>query len=276
MVQFNGEEASPNKNVRPTTKPQSTDPLANYQTGNAYNSMAGAAAEAAAGRSTTAPEEQPYNVTIWSGGARTPGAVAGANAWQSRTATINPEYSRDEQIAAFWDDPNFLSADERAYVTNAAKQVYGNSFQPFYVPGFWMDAFKSAERAGVDVFEIIQQQLKDSRVDGGGNESAGGGGGTLVSYDFTAPDVARTIVDTSLKNYLGRAATADEIAQFTAALKAEEQANPTVVSRSGSTQTQTGGVDAQIFARDWAAKQEGAAEYQVASRYLDLFLGALG
>lgn len=246
-----------------------------YKTGDVFEALTSAVAAAITGRSTTA-NAQPYQVTVWGAGERTPGAVAGINAWHGRTATIDPDLSRDEQIAAFWNDPDFLTQQERDFVTNAAKQVYGNSFQSFYVPGFWMDAFKSAERTGADVFEIIQQQIRDASAGGAGSGGGGGGGGTLVSYDFTAPDVARTIVDASLKNYLGRAATQDEIAQFTAALKAEEQAKPTVVTQSGGSRTQTGGVDAQVFARDWAAKQEGAAEYQVASRYLDLFLGALG
>jgi hypothetical protein len=83
------------------------------------------------------------------------------------------------------------------------------------------------------------------------------------------------LIDTSLKAYLGRAATEDEISKFAAALRAEEQANPTVVTSSGGVQTRTGGMDAQLFARDYAAQQEGYAEYQVATKYLDLFLGAL-
>ena len=70
---------------------------------------------------------------------------------------------------------------------------------------------------------------------------------------------------------------------FLKALNVQEKANPTTtvtkgnVSGRNTTQTQntTGGFDRNDFTERFAKSQEGYAEYQTATTYLDAFIGAL-
>lgn len=194
--------------------------------------------------------------------------------------TPDPSIGFDAQAEAYWTNPNFLPENVRDFVNRAADANYGYSTTPQQRAAFWRYVFGQAATNNVSVYDVIRQV--NAGASGGADETTGSGGGggggpsTLTSYDFTSPRAARDILDASLKVYLGRAATPDEVRAFTASLRAEEQANPTVSTLSGGTRTATGGVDAQSFARDYAMQQEGAAEYQAATRYLDLFLEALG
>jgi len=199
----------------------------------------------------------------------------------SKTYLTDPDYSQDDQALALWDKPGYLTDDERNYVKMAALSYYGKTAEqvdPSWYSSFWLRAFTSAASSGADVFSIMGNLAKDGQ-DGSGTSGSGsvsGGASTVSTYDFTQPEIARKLVDTSLKGYLGRSATEEEVKQFTTALRAEEQGNPTVVTQTGSTNTRSGGVNAELFAEDYALQQEGAAEYQAATKYLDLFMGALG
>jgi hypothetical protein len=220
----------------------------------------------------TTGEPAPRTVTIWSDSRPVdPNAAVGFIPMKPRQLTYDTSKPYEDQIKAFWDDPTLLSQQERDYVKNASIAIYGYDPGPQGYRGTWVSAFKSADYSGQNIFSVLGQLASEAK----GEDGPGGGGGTTTAYDFTDPRTARALIDTSLKAYLGRAATEDEISKFAAALRAEEQANPTVVTSSGGVQTRTGGMDAQLFARDYAAQQEGYAEYQVATKYLDLFLGAL-
>ena len=123
--------------------------------------------------------------------------------------------------------------------------------------------------------------------------SAGSAGGryrgpvTTISkqtdINLSNPDTARGLIDSALASELGRKPTKFEYANFSKALKIHEEMNPstaTQITKSsgpGSTVTQTskstrgGGTSPQQFAQEYAAGQEGAAEYKVATKYLDAF-----
>lgn len=128
---------------------------------------------------------------------------------------------------------------------------------------------------------------------GGGSGGGGGGsaGGTststsqTTSVNLTDPDTARGLVDAALSQYIGRKATTQEQQAFYAALTAHAQANPQTDQRSTTTTSDAagnsnsttsskggGGFNAQQFAEEFAAGQEGAAEYQAATTFLDSFI----
>jgi hypothetical protein len=113
---------------------------------------------------------------------------------------------------------------------------------------------------------------------------------TAVSkqVDLTDPDTARGVLDNALETYLGRKSGPQDQAAFLAALQQHERANPEISrttqvtspgQTSGGNTTQTsltkGGSDATQYAEDYARGQEGAAEFQAASTYLDEFMKAL-
>lgn len=125
----------------------------------------------------------------------------------------------------------------------------------------------------------------------GGGGGGGGGPTTTISkqtdVNLSNPDTARGLIDSALASELGRKPTDFEYANFSKALRAHEEMNPstatqiTTSSGPGSTVSQTskstrgGGVSAQQFAQEYAAGQEGAAEYKVATKYLDAFEKAI-
>ena len=122
---------------------------------------------------------------------------------------------------------------------------------------------------------------------GGANGAGGGGGGPTASrtetVDFTDPMSAKTIVNQTLSSYLGRTATDQEYNAFASALRAAEEANPTITesqsSISGGVARQTtqreGGMNAQSFADAWARGQEGSAEYNAATNLMKAFEEAI-
>ena len=111
---------------------------------------------------------------------------------------------------------------------------------------------------------------------GGGGGSGGGYSGPVSQTRLTDPLTAKTMLDNSLKSYLGRAATKQEESAFLKALKSYEMENPTVVTPQGpGGSITTGGTQPTAFAEQFAQSQEGAAEYQAATTYFDSFLSAL-
>ena len=123
-----------------------------------------------------------------------------------------------------------------------------------------------------------------------GSASATGGGTTRArtqareeTINFTDPGTARTLVDQTLENYLGRTATDTEYRAFSQALRAVEENMPVVVEQEtkrggGMTRTQTmreGGMNAQSFADAWSRGQEGSAEYTAATSLMDAFTEAI-
>jgi hypothetical protein len=121
---------------------------------------------------------------------------------------------------------------------------------------------------------------------GGGGGGGGGGGSSAfqnVAYSITNPETAESLVNATLRQYLGREAKPKEQVAFRKALNAFERQNPSVTQgmttagggMSRTTQTSSGGVDQAQFAEDWAQSQEGAGEFQAATQLLDSFMSAL-
>lgn len=128
--------------------------------------------------------------------------------------------------------------------------------------------------------------LRDFYIGGGDavgldrEKKSGGAGaytGPVTQTRLTDPTTAESLLDTSLKNYLGRAATKKEKSEFVRALNKYEAENPTVTTPMGpGGSVTTGGAQPTVFAEQFAQAQEGAAEYGAATTYFDAFLGALG
>lgn len=102
---------------------------------------------------------------------------------------------------------------------------------------------------------------------------------------LTSASQAHRILNAALQGYLGREATTAETEKFLRALNVQERANPTVTTTvqdmndKGSFQTisstSNGQFDQADFTERFAKSQEGYAEYQAATTYLDAFIGAL-
>jgi hypothetical protein len=117
--------------------------------------------------------------------------------------------------------------------------------------------------------------------------SSGNGGGPFHTVNRTVSlsdeGTANQIINNPLTRYLGRTATDVEQKMFLKALNIQEKQNPTVTSTSGTTSgrntnestTTTGGFNRDDFAERFAKSQEGYAEYQTATTYLDAFMNAL-
>jgi hypothetical protein len=176
-------------------------------------------------------------------------------------------------------------------------------------PGLFTDtvdqsAYQSTQGLRVTPQQIMRQQaLQFGLIDEAGMMNVdrvkalaaggGGGGGGGAKYGTTTdrstvvpdtdPDTAKTLVNQALSTYLGKEASPEQLQRFIANLQQHESANPSVTSRttttspggSVSSQKSTGGINAQQYAADWARAQEGSAEYQAATTYMDAFMKAV-
>ena len=168
---------------------------------------------------------------------------------------------------------------QTAYNAYAVQQSTGLLIDPL---NYW-DYYRQSGGYGMDV---------QNRAAAGG--AGGGGGGPVTStsitksVDLSNPTSARGLVDSALRQYLGRRASSEEYAAFRQALNAAERKSPNVTkavsttSRTGggsATSAQTmsrGGIDRGRFAEEWALKQEGSAEYAAATTVFDTFMKMLG
>jgi hypothetical protein len=112
---------------------------------------------------------------------------------------------------------------------------------------------------------------------------------TDVTTKLTDPMTAKGLLQESLKKYLGKEPSAEELSGFMSALNSYEKDNATVTKAASTTTpdaanhstntTQssmtTGGTDPAQFAEDYARSQEGSAEFQAATEYMDAFLTAI-
>lgn len=118
--------------------------------------------------------------------------------------------------------------------------------------------------------------MSESNRTGGGRGygfSGSGGGGTI---SLTSPSDALYLLNQAMTQYLGRRATEQELRDFVAALNAQERANPTTVAYEGGQAVQSGGFNPAVFAQQFAQSQEGSAEFQATTTFMDAFLQMLG
>lgn len=135
---------------------------------------------------------------------------------------------------------------------------------------------------------------RGSNGGGGGSGGSGGGGGgggggsqtrNDISYNFTDPLTAKNLVTGTLTNFLGREPTSKELSDLTAALRAAEQANPSISTSTASspdggttvnqTSSTSGGLDSAGKQQVLLDQLEPTAEYQ-AVQTDSVFRKALG
>ena len=121
-------------------------------------------------------------------------------------------------------------------------------------------------------------------INGGGSGSGGAFSNVNRVISLTDEGTARQVLNRALTQYLGREASDMENKMFLKALNVQEKQNPTTTTTKGytdgsrnTTQSQTveGGFSRDDFATRFARSQEGYAEYQAATTYLDAFINAL-
>jgi hypothetical protein len=137
----------------------------------------------------------------------------------------------------------------------------------------------------VSVYDILDQWRKGGLPSSVNSDGGGGGPYSSTNRVVSLSDegTARRLLSGALTTYLGRTATDDENAMFLKALNVQERQNPSITKTTGNTsgrnttqsQTVTGGMDKNDFAERFAKSQEGYAEYQAATTYLDAFIGSL-
>ena len=199
-----------------------------------------------------------------------------------------------EQAWTLWQS---LDESGSKRLSNAMNGLFPNGWDQTYIQKQWSRAVMGSERElvqnGIRIspLEMMEIMAGGGAADGSGGSGGGGGGGgsafggtsTTRQVQLTNPDTARQLVNSALDTYLGRRATPEEAAEFHKALNAHERQNPdvrttTTTGSSGASSTSVmggGGSSSSQFAEDWALAQEGSAEYQAVTTFLDAFMGAL-
>jgi hypothetical protein len=182
----------------------------------------------------------------------------------------------------------FFNDAERKRISKFAARYYGNDYagsNPSYWASLWGLAIdnttvmaKATQNNKLSVWDTLES-MADTAGALREEKSAGGAGrytGPVTTVRLTDPDTAMTLIDQSLQGALGRSASEQERNRFLKALREYEMKNPYVSTGDKTGSITTGGSNAQAFAQRYAQAQEGAAEYESATTFLDAFLGALG
>ena len=152
------------------------------------------------------------------------------------------------------------------------------------LPGFWENmvniAYQAQTQFGervspLEAFDWYKRKFGKVPTTAGGGGGGGGGGGAAAPtkrVNLTDPDTANQLVDSALEQYLGRRANESEMKAFRTALNRAERKSPVSVDVQGDTAVTKGGINPQRRAEQFAMAQEGAAEYQASTTYLDAFI----
>ena len=165
---------------------------------------------------------------------------------------LNPDYT-DDQLYAAW-----------AQYVNRASDIFQ----------------ESGGKTRVSPFDLLQMA---GSAPGGGPESLSPKQVVQKNYNISTPEEATSILRTVLAEALGRWPTGAELDNFTAALNSAQRANPTVTTSTTNpegtsiTQTSTGGLNPEDYARSYASRHFGEEEsdYEVVSNYMPALFQAL-
>lgn len=185
-----------------------------------------------------------------------------------------------------------LPRDLTDAIVSMANAYYGRPVDPSWIRGRWAEAVDESVQAyqlsgvlieplaiydeliaGAAAAEAAQAASSGGGYYGSGGFGGGGGGGTVNLTNYTN---ARAILNAAMSAWLGRQASDKEVSTFLKLLNEQEMANPVTQEFAGDIVIQSGGFDPQQFAEDFVKSQEGSAEYQAVTTYLDAFLAALG
>ena len=183
-----------------------------------------------------------------------------------------------------------LAPGYRDWITSLAQHpnVGGRTGRPLWERAVGIAAVANARGDGTSPQQVLLGLASSLGIDYGqlgsfnsgsrggfrGGYGGGGGSSTQQTIDLSSPSQARGLLMQTMFNVLGRDPNEEEYADFIARLNEAEQANPTVVSASGDTVTRSGGMDASVFAMDYAKSQEGFEDRQTNS-YYKMFMNIL-
>ena len=188
-----------------------------------------------------------------------------------------------EALWAYRNDPVANS-----YIVSAAREHYrGNpNFIDQWAQNFWIDVVNIAASTGnnpATVLDLINSGELSLNEDSsspsssyGGYGSYGGGGGGVTSQriDLASPTQAQALLTQFMQSAVGRDPKANEVSKFLELLQDYQRNNPTVVSATGDTVTQSGGIDAGVVAQEFVETLPDYTEAQ-ADRYYRSFMSAL-
>jgi len=231
----------------------------------------------------TADTTDPYQIYV-NLGEFTPPAVGFPTAIGGSSAFANSINSIGN-LVAMWNAPGGLTPDKQLAIQALASLYSGQKSltSPAGALSFLMNASIMANQnnisvsdqmlrlAGVQSFDQVQSIASTMAALGDGS-----GPTTITATDYLSEDSANSLVNNALQSYLGRAATDEEKSNFYQALHTAQGNQPSVSTTDQSSRVSTTGLDVNAFAENYAKSQPDYAEYQGATKYLDLFLGALG
>lgn len=202
------------------------------------------------------------------------------NDWQTKTVAN----------AAFTMLP---SAHQEAFNRVARALGNGRTGRGLYQDYVQQSAVYGADNTAATPYVLLVQEYGDLATTGTGEDAEYTGPTTQTRTDksvqLTDPLSAKGLLSDSLTKYLGKEPSQEELSGFISALNSYEKQNATV-SKTKAVQTPdveghstdtvqssmtTGGTDPAQFAEDWARSQEGSAEFQAATEYMDAFLTAI-
>jgi hypothetical protein len=207
------------------------------------------------------------------------------NDWQTKTVAN----------AAF----SMLPSDQQAAFNGVARAMgNGRTGRGLYQEYVQQSAVYGADGTAATPYVLLRQEYGDliaaGGLDGGGSEAYTGpttASRTDSSVRLTDPMTAKGLLSDTLTRYLGKEPSAEDLSGFVSALNSYEKGNAQVTKSTATTTPDaevpgrssdtvqssmtTGGTDPAQFAEDWARSQEGSAEFQAATEYMDAFLTAI-
>jgi hypothetical protein len=175
-----------------------------------------------------------------------------------------------------------LVAKSPALITGYSKILktagyYKGSINGKYTPAL-QKALTAAEsdRASINLVSPISREQFLSTLEPAGSGS--GGPSTVKDITVYTPETAKTLIDSVIRDTLGRKATDAEIKKYTSALKGIQEKAATTTRYSGTsnqTRVTTPGISEQQYLIDQVAGTDEAKANKVLGFY-DTFMNALG
>ena len=203
----------------------------------------------------------------------------------SSVAKITPRTPEEQQSGSQSDYTQFLSvvAKSPALITGYSKLLkaagyYKGKITDKYTPAL-QNAFTRAEEDRLSISAVRpigRDEFLQETVSLGGDGT--GGPTTVTNVTKYKPEAARQLVDSIIKDTLGRKATAAEIKKYSAMLKGiEGKAASTTTYGKGANQTQTtmAGLNEQQYLVDQISGTDEGKANQVLGFY-ETFMNALG
>jgi hypothetical protein len=204
------------------------------------------------------------------------------------TSTFAPGYvDYQNSMGLGFLDPT-LDPTIRDKVVSAAKGDQ-QKYDSIYKLALWQTATEQqAGNTDITMASLLDDWIANGVPEQGSGRGGGSAGGSFSSTNrsisLTDSGTANQIINRALSAHLGREASDLEQRRFLKALNVMERRNPTISKTTGyadgkgnqnSKTITTGGFNQADYADRFAKSQEGYAEFQAGTTYLDMFMKAL-